>query len=31
VELPSFSDAGALNKALIKIEDWFEINKKEVK
>ena len=31
VELPSFSDAAALNKALIKIEQWFEINKKEVK
>ena len=31
VELPSFSDAGALNKALLQIENWFEINKKEVK
>ena len=31
VELPSFSDAATLNKALIKIEDWFEMNKKEVK
>ena len=31
VELPSFSDAGALNKALLQIEQWFEINKKEVK
>ena len=31
VELPSFSDAGALNKSLLQIEQWFEINKKEVK
>jgi site-specific DNA-methyltransferase (adenine-specific) len=31
VELPSFSDPGLLNKALIQIEDWFLINKKEVK
>ena len=30
VELPSFSDINELNKALIKIEDWFLINKKEV-
>lgn len=30
VELPSFSDPTELNKALIKIEDWFLINKKEV-
>ena len=31
VELPSFSDPALLNKALIQIEDWFIINKKEVK
>ena len=30
VELPSFSDPALLNKALIQIEDWFLINKKEV-
>ena len=30
VELPSFSDPELLNKALIQIEDWFLINKKEV-
>jgi len=30
-ELPSFNDINALNKALIKIEQWFELNKKEVK
>lgn len=30
VELPSFSDPAELNKALIKIEDWFLLNKKEV-
>ena len=30
VELPSFSDPASLNNALIKIEDWFLINKKEV-
>ena len=30
VELPSFSDPALLNNALIKIEDWFLINKKEV-
>ena len=31
VELPSFSDPASLNKALIQIEDWFLLNKKEVK
>ena len=31
VELPSFSDPNSLNKALIQIEDWFLMNKKEVK
>lgn len=31
VELPSFTDVGALNKSLLQIEHWFEINKKEVK
>lgn len=31
VELPSFSDPNTLNKALIQIEDWFLMNKKEVK
>ena len=30
VELPSFSDPALLNNALIQIEDWFLINKKEV-
>lgn len=31
VELASFSDPAALNKVLMQIEDWFIINKKEVK
>ena len=31
VQLPSFTNQDALNEALIKIEQWFEINKKEVK
>ena len=30
VDLPSFSDPASLNKALIQIEDWFLLNKKEV-